>query len=69
MVETVDLEVFIVNHSNRVLLNACVISLHESCADSNWRANVIDNASDDGSINMLREQFSDPGVLRNEAPK
>lgn len=60
-----DVEVSLVNTSNRELLRACLRSLPEACAGLRWHATVVDNASADGSAEMLASDFPWAGVIRN----
>ena len=59
-----DVAVSIVNHGNRELLLACLASLAD---DPGRRAStevvVLDNASEDGSVEAVRERFPDVRVL------
>ena len=59
-----DVAVSIVNHNNRELLLACLASLAD---DPGRRAStevvVLDNASEDGSVEAVRERFPDVRVL------
>ncbi len=60
MEDQVDLAVLIVNWNVRDLLARCLCSLARSLAESDlsWQALVVDNASGDGSAEMLRGKFS-----------
>jgi GT2 family glycosyltransferase/SAM-dependent methyltransferase len=60
-----EVEVSIVNHENRELLRACLDSIPDACAGLEWHATVIDNASSDGSLEMLADAYPQVGVLAN----
>lgn len=54
----VDVHVSLVNTNNRELLRRCLASLPEAAGrDVAWRATVVDNASSDGSAEMVRAEF------------
>lgn len=55
----------IVNHENRDLVRACLLSLPAACKGLDWRATVIDNVSGDGSLEMLAGEFPDVTVVAN----
>jgi len=60
-----DVEVSIVDHENREMVRACLRSLPDACRGLAWRATVIDNASGDGSLEMLAADFPEVGVVAN----
>jgi hypothetical protein len=55
----------IVNHQNRDRVHACLASLPAACEGIDWSATVIDNASGDGSLEMLATEFPDTTVVAN----
>ncbi len=57
-----DLSISIVNTNNRELLLACL----ESLAGTNAEIVVLDNASEDGSADAVRERFPDVRVVAQE---
>lgn len=59
--------VSIVNHQNRDRVHACLTSLAAACEGIDWAATVIDNASGDGSLEMLAAEFPDVTVLANRS--
>jgi GT2 family glycosyltransferase len=61
-----DVEVSVVNHQNRDLLRACLASLPAACTGLDWHVTVIDNVSDDGSVEMLAQDFAHVGVVANQ---
>jgi len=58
----VDLSIIIVNWNVRDLLDACLASIYASDLEAvNYEIIVVDSASDDDSIDMLREKY--PAVI------
>ena len=60
-----DVEISIVDHENRDMVRACLLSLPDACRGLSWRATVIDNVSGDGSLEMLASEFPEVGVVAN----
>ena len=63
-----DLAVIIVSWNVRELLEACLASVYQSLERSNLGGEVwvVDNASADGSAEMVRERFPQAHLLTNE---
>jgi GT2 family glycosyltransferase len=61
-----DVEISIVNHQNRDLVRRCLASLPAACPGVSWHATVVDNRSDDGSLEMLAAEFPDVDVIAND---
>jgi len=61
-----DLAIVIVNYNTRDLLRACLRSVYASEGDFAYHVTVVDNASSDGSVEMVREEFPQARVI--EAP-
>ena len=55
------ISILIVNWNTRDLLRACLFSIQETCAAVEHEIIVVDNASHDGSAQMVRDEF--PKVL------
>ena len=49
------------------MLRACLESLRDGVADVGTRVIAIDNASEDGSVEMVRREFPDVVLIANEA--
>jgi N-acetylglucosaminyl-diphospho-decaprenol L-rhamnosyltransferase len=64
-----DVEISLVNTNSRELLRACLESLSAACAGLSWRATVVDNASIDGSEEMVRREFEEVDLLRNDVAR
>ena len=54
---TTDLAIVIVNWNTREQLRACLVSLPAATADLTARTIVVDNSSQDGSPEMVRQEF------------
>ena len=52
-----DLSIVIVNWNTRTLLRDCLTSLADATADMSTEVFVVDNASGDGSADMVRNEF------------
>ncbi len=52
-----DLAIVIVNYNTRDLLRDCLTSIYESRGDFSYEVCVVDNASEDGSVEMVRGGF------------
>ena len=63
-----DLAIVIVSWNVRELLEACLASVYESLKGSNLRGEVwvVDNASMDGSAELVRERFAQAKLMANE---
>ena len=53
----IDVSVIIVNFNTKALLRDCLASVQTGCADLSVETFVIDNASSDGSVEMVRREF------------
>lgn len=62
-----DLGIVIVNWNTRDLLRECLRSVRDSDASVARRVIVVDNASGDGSIDMVRAEFSEVEVIESGA--
>ncbi len=56
----VDLSIVIVNYNVRVFLESCLTSVTKALDGISGEIIVVDNASEDGSVEMIRQKF--PGV-------
>ena len=60
-----DVEVSLVNTNNSDLLRACLASLPEAAGALSWHATVVDNASHDGSPEVVRIEFPWARLIEN----
>lgn len=61
-----DLTITIVSWNTRELLRSCLQSIEQSNTHLNYEIHVVDNASTDGSAEMVRTEFPDVRVTVNE---
>lgn len=60
-----DLSVIIVNWNTRDLLAGCLQSLHDTIQEASFDIWVVDNASSDCSLEMVRERFPQTHIIAN----
>lgn len=60
-----DLSVIIVNHNTSRLLQQCLQSIYDSIQNLTFEVFVVDNASSDGSQDMVRSQFPQVHLIAN----
>lgn len=61
-----DLSIIIVNWNTRDLLRECLRSIYNNTEKLTFEVFVIDNASRDGSVEMVRKEFSQARLIRNK---
>ena len=59
------LSVIIVNYNVKNLLRECLLSVQKSAYNIDTEIFVVDNASRDGSVEMLKEEFKDVKLIAN----
>lgn len=62
-----DLSISIVNTNNRVLLKDCLASIYRTTERVSFEIIVVDNASMDGSAEMVRREFPSVRLIVNDA--
>ena len=62
----VDISIVIVNWNTRELLRECLESVLRTVHDLTYEVIVVDNASVDGSVAMLRERFPQVRIIAND---
>jgi len=60
-----DISIIIVNWNTRALLKNCLSAIEDTVRGLSLEVIVVDNASSDGSVEMLRESFPDVIVIEN----
>ena len=63
--KTIDVSVVIVNWNTRDILQKCLTSIYEQDDDIELEVIVIDNASTDGSVEMVRKNFPRVSLIEN----
>lgn len=61
-----DLGIVIVNYNVRDLLRDCLASVYDSRGDLSFEVCVVDNGSEDGSADMVAEEFPEVRIVRTE---
>lgn len=61
-----DVSIIIVNYNTRILLKNCLSSIIEKTKDIDYEIIVSDNASQDGSVEMIYENFPSVLVIENK---
>ena len=62
---SVDVSIILVNWNTRELLYNCINSVYRNTSNSNFEIIVVDNASSDDSVDMLKLEFGDVKVIAN----
>ena len=60
------LDIVIVSYRSRRLLESCLESLREHAPDASYSVHVVDNASEDGTVEMVRSGFPDAELIASE---
>jgi GT2 family glycosyltransferase len=63
--EPLDLSIIIVNWNTRDLLTRCLQSVYNTTSSLDFEVIVVDNASTDGSQDMVRQEFPDVSLIAN----
>src|SRR5512136_2286650 len=61
-----DISIIIVNWNTRDILQGCLESVHKTIRDISYEIIVVDNASRDGSIAMLKEKYQQARLIENK---
>jgi len=62
----IDLSITIVNYNTKDLLRQCIKSIYEQTKNISFEIIVVDNASTDGSVEMLKNEFPEVKVIANK---
>lgn len=60
-----DVSIIIVNWNTRDILQDCLQSVYEQAGDVTFEAILIDNASTDGSVEMVKDKFPEVAIIEN----
>jgi GT2 family glycosyltransferase len=60
-----DVLIVIVNWNTREILRNCLRSVYEQTREINFKVVVVDNASSDGSAEMVKKEFSQANLISN----
>ena len=63
----VDVTAIVVNWNTREILRDCLQSIYEQAGDIQFEIIVVDNASSDGSCEMVEKEFAAVKLIRNNA--
>lgn len=59
----IDVSIIIVNYNTKKLLSQCISSIVKMTKDISYEIIVVDNASKDGSVDMLKKNYSNVRVI------
>jgi hypothetical protein len=62
---SIDVSIILVNWNTREFLYDCINSVYGNMSNSDFEIIVVDNASSDGSVDMLKLKFADVQVIAN----
>ena len=65
MSKIIDLSIIIVNYNTKDLLQDCLVSVLASKGDFSFEVTVIDNASQDDSVQMVTDKFPQVKLIRS----
>jgi len=68
-VDGIDLSFIIVNWNTKDLLRNCLKSIYQTVRDIIFEIVVVDNASSDGSVEMLEKEFPSVITIVNQETK
>ena len=60
-----DVSIIIVSYNTKNILRDCVLSIKDKSHDIDYEIIVVDNASSDGSVEMLRQEFPDVKIIES----
>ena len=60
-----DLSIIIVNYNVKEFLQNLLISISKASSNISKEIIIVDNASDDGSVEMIREKFPSAQLIAN----
>lgn len=69
MMEANDLTVVVVSYNTRAMTEACLASVFENCGSLSIQLVLVDNASADGSVEMVKQKFPEVVLVENQENK
>ncbi|MBQ3582418.1 MAG: glycosyltransferase family 2 protein [Alistipes sp.] len=63
------LSIIIISYNTKEILDNCIASIKSSCIRHSYEIIVVDNASHDGSVDMLEQKHSDIKLIKNKENK
>lgn len=64
--DCLDLSIVIVNWNTKALLLDCLASVYHMIRDLSFEVFLVDNASSDGSVSAVRQEYSQVVIIENE---
>ncbi|HUV50292.1 MAG TPA: glycosyltransferase, partial [Anaerolineae bacterium] len=61
-----DVCIIIVNWNTKKLLLDCIRSIHETVKNISFEIWLVDNASTDGSLEAVKQNYPDVNIIRNK---
>ena len=61
-----DVSIIIVNWNTKKLLLDCIRSIHETVKNISFEIWLVDNASSDGSVEAVKQNYSDVKIIQNK---
>lgn len=61
-----DVSIIVVNYNTNLLLKQCLKSIYQHTLDLYFEVIVVDNASNDGSIDMIKNEFPDVILIESK---
>lgn len=62
---TIDLSIIIVSFNTKKILKDCINAVIETTMNKDYEIIVVDNASADGSVEMIEMDFTDITIIKN----
>ena len=66
LISRIDLSIIIISFNTAELLRACLQSIYNHVSGLNFEVIVVDNASNDDSVRIVREEFPEAVLIENE---
>ena len=67
--ESLDVSIIVVNWNTKDILKNCLQSVYEQTKKIIFEVIVIDNASTDGSVEMIKAEFPQVILIENSQPR